>query len=90
MAEAHRPRSAAPQVWFTCKEASSGGDGIDCSADTDFGVGGGPGILPQDGEVLCVQKKPQEALEEDQQEQGLLLGVLGLLGAGLAVGSFAQ
>jgi len=46
----------ADEVWFACADSTSGGDGVECSEE-DFGVGGGPGILPQDGEVLCKQKK---------------------------------
>lgn len=50
----------ADELWFACAEGDSGGaSGIDCSEDTTFGVGGGPGILPQDGEVLCKQRKPK-------------------------------
>jgi len=50
----------ADEVWFACADSTSGGDGVECSEE-DFGVGGGPGILPQDGEVLCKQKKPTAA-----------------------------
>lgn len=51
---------SADEVWFVCSEGKEGIEGVDCSEDTEFGVGGGPGILPQDGEVLCKQKKPQD------------------------------
>ena len=47
------------EVWFTCKEGAEASADVDCSEDTSFGVGGGPGVLPQDGEVLCKQQKPK-------------------------------
>ena len=50
----------ADEVWFACSEAKEGEDGVEClGEDQFFGVGGGPGILPQEGEVLCKQKKPK-------------------------------
>jgi len=48
----------ADEIWFKCSDDKPDGEGVDCSEDTDFGVGGGPGYLPQDGEALCKQKKP--------------------------------
>jgi len=47
----------ATEVWFACEEGSDS-SAVKC-ADEDFGVGGGPGILPQDGEKLCVAEKPK-------------------------------
>jgi len=47
---------SADEIWLACADGA-GGDNVECT-ETDFGVGGGPGILPQDGEKLCVQKKP--------------------------------
>jgi len=51
----------ADEMWFACKDDGESKDGVDCSSDTDFGVGGGPGILPdpEKGEVLCKQAKPK-------------------------------
>ena len=46
------------EVWFACDEKSDGA-GVECDEDTNFGTGGGPGILPQDGEVLCKAAKPK-------------------------------
>lgn len=46
------------EVWFACKDGADM-ENVDCSENTDFGVGGGPGILPQDGEKLCKQEKPK-------------------------------
>ena len=45
------------EVWFACKEGS-GGKGVECESADGLGVGGGPGILPQDDQVLCIAKKP--------------------------------
>ena len=45
------------EVWFACKEGADS-DAVDCE-DGSFGTGGGPGILPQDGEVLCKAEKPK-------------------------------
>jgi len=51
----------ADEVWFKCTDDKPDGNGVACTdaTDLDFGVGGGPGILPQDGEVLCKQEKPK-------------------------------
>ena len=49
------------ELWFTCDEKSKDGQpGVTCEEE-DFGTGGGIGILPQEGEVLCKQKKPKAA-----------------------------
>ena len=48
----------ADELWFTCDEAAAGKSQVTCTEE-DFGVGGGPGILPQEGEVLCKQAKPR-------------------------------
>ena len=45
------------EVWFACADDADKGD-VECSEE-DFGVGGGPGILPQEGQVLCKQEKPK-------------------------------
>ena len=47
------------EVWFACSDDGEEKRGVDCSEDTTFGVGGGIGILPQEGEVLCKQEKPK-------------------------------
>jgi hypothetical protein len=59
------------ELWFTCSEGGAS-PGVDCSEDTTFGVGGGPGILPQDGEVLCKQSKPKKVAVS---ERGPRLGL---------------
>jgi len=45
------------ELWFACSDTDGDKPGVDCTEDTTFGVGGGPGILPQEGEVLCKQPK---------------------------------
>jgi len=52
------------EIWFACAEGAEGSEGIDCSEDTSFGVGGGPGILPQEGEVLCKQPRPKGGMSD--------------------------
>jgi len=47
----------ADEVWFACDEKSDNPN-VECE-DASFGTGGGPGILPQDGEVLCKAEKPK-------------------------------
>lgn len=42
-------------VWYVCSDKSSV-PGADCAVE-EFGTGGGLGILPQDGEVLCKAPK---------------------------------
>lgn len=49
----------ADEVWFACNDPVEDGSGVEC-AEEEFGVGGGIGILPQDGQVLCKQEKPKE------------------------------
>ena len=44
-------------VWYVCSDTSSV-VGADCAVE-DFGTGGGLGILPQEGEVLCKAPKVQ-------------------------------
>mmetsp|Transcript_7659 Transcript_7659/g.23999 ORF Transcript_7659/g.23999 Transcript_7659/m.23999 type:complete len:117 (-) Transcript_7659:1627-1977(-) len=41
--------------WWACEEPN---DALVCE-ETEFGVGGGPGILPQDGQVLCKSSPPK-------------------------------
>ena len=41
--------------WWACEEPN---DALACE-ETEFGVGGGPGILPQDGQVLCKSSPPK-------------------------------
>jgi len=48
----------ADEVWFACDEKSDS-PAVECDDDAAFGTGGGPGILPQDGEVLCKAAKPK-------------------------------
>ena len=50
------------EIWYTCSEEAPNPK-ANCEEPAGLGVGGGPGILPQDGEVLCIEKKPTE--EED-------------------------
>lgn len=50
------------EIWYTCSEDAPNPN-ANCEEPAGLGVGGGPGILPQDGEVLCIEKKPTE--EED-------------------------
>lgn len=45
------------EVWFACKD-SADSPGVEC-VDESFGTGGGPGILPQDGQKLCKAEKPK-------------------------------
>ena len=45
------------EVWFACKDGADSDD-VEC-IDTSFGTGGGPGILPQDGQKLCKADKPK-------------------------------
>jgi len=51
----------ADEMWFKCTDDKPDGEGVACTdaAELDFGVGGGPGYLPQDDEVLCKQEKPK-------------------------------
>lgn len=68
---------ATATTWFSCDGelgvATAGGP-IEITADAksgaackeeDFGVGGGPGILPQEGEVLCKVERPQDQGQEE-------------------------
>jgi len=43
--------------WLVCEDGSE--KSIECTEE-DFGVGGGPGILPQDGQVLCKADSPKD------------------------------
>ena len=45
------------KVWFAC-EVDSSMPGANCEEE-EFGTGGGIGILPQDGQVLCKAEKPK-------------------------------
>lgn len=45
------------EVWFACKDGADSED-VDC-IEGNFGTGGGPGILPQDGQKLCKAEKPK-------------------------------
>ena len=44
------------EKWYVCSEDAAV-DGATCSEE-EFGTGGGPGILPQDGEKLCKAPAP--------------------------------
>lgn len=52
---------SSDEIWFSCNEGAAPQSSDVACTEEDFGVGGGPGILPQDGEKLCVQKKPMKA-----------------------------
>lgn len=47
--------------WWKCEEPAEAAPGATCKSE-EFGTGGGPGILPQDGQVLCKVEKPQGPL----------------------------
>ena len=39
--------------WWKCEEGDESPGGDAACKEEEFGTGGGPGILPQDGQVLC-------------------------------------
>eukprot|EP00316_Scyphosphaera_apsteinii_P007511 CAMPEP_0119332182 /NCGR_PEP_ID=MMETSP1333-20130426/82188_1 /TAXON_ID=418940 /ORGANISM="Scyphosphaera apsteinii, Strain RCC1455" /LENGTH=89 /DNA_ID=CAMNT_0007341955 /DNA_START=156 /DNA_END=425 /DNA_ORIENTATION=+ len=57
-------------VWYACQDTDETSlHGIECE-QVDFGTGGGPGFLPQDGEVLCkaTLKEPGEAVGSEKRD----------------------
>ena len=46
--------------WWKCEEGDESPGGDAACKEEEFGTGGGPGILPQDGQVLCKVEKQQE------------------------------
>lgn len=51
--------AAEGSVWYVCSDTSSVA-GADCAVE-EFGTGGGLGILPQEGEVLCKAPKVSQS-----------------------------
>jgi len=50
--------AATGTEWWTCEEPSEAP--LAACAEEDFGTGGGPGYLPQDGQVLCKVDKLED------------------------------
>ena len=51
--------AATGTEWWTCEEVSEAP--LAACVEEDFGTGGGPGYLPQDGQVLCKVEKQDSA-----------------------------